>query len=249
MSLIAVLTTGWSADTANLIPALKLHKTAECSDDNYRDALLAQVDSGGDNLLNLDSTFRRRPSGYGPIQRIVSSLVDQEREIRCQIDAFAFAFLKGAKNYDMLMTVDPDSLRQVQTQLNEWKKAVDALTEFERRGNPLNEPWLSLKPIYLALRSIVGRASARDERRTLVLLLVTGPASSDEIKEDLRLNYSLSKRVMSALVNTGALTYRKETSHYAIRQETIPVVLFLVRELMGLDMLAMLDAIKEPRHG
>ncbi len=82
-----------------------------------------------------------------------------------------------------------------------------------------------------------------------MVLLVTGPASSDEIKEDLRLNYSLSKRVMSALVNTGALTYREETSHYAIRQEATPVVLFLVRELMGLDMLAMLDAIKERRHG
>ncbi|SET52536.1 hypothetical protein SAMN05216326_13313 [Nitrosomonas marina] len=248
MPLNAVLTTGWPAISNGEMSALELHEKAESSGKNYRDALLAQIDPAKD-ILNLETTFRRRPSGYGPINQIVSNLVDQKEIIRCQVDAFAFAFLKNAKNFDTLMAIDSESLQRVKVQLEKWNNALYALTEFERLGKPLKEPWHSLEHTYLALRAIVGRASTRDERRALVVLLITGPASSNNIKDDLRLNYSLSKRVMGAMIKTGALEYREKTSHYAIRQDAIPVVLLLVRELMGLDMLAMLDAIKEHSYG
>jgi len=253
MPLIADLKTGWPEATPDQYHALQLHYRADCAashdkNTSYRKALLDQIDHP-DRVINLENTFRRRPTGYGPIQKIVSNLADHESPIRCQINVFAYAFLKNAKNYDMFMTADPKNLEQIGDQLKAWQKAVDALTEFERLGTPLDKTFASLEKTYLNLRAIVGRASARDERRTLTVLLVTGPATREEISEDLRLNYSLSQRVMTALVKTNALESRTN-ERYAINLKAMPVVLFLVRELMGLDMLEMLgDIVKESKNG
>jgi hypothetical protein len=225
--------------------------TAE-SGQQYQDALgelLHASNAEPAEILCMEGVFRRGISGFGPIEQMVHALIGLDTEIRCHIDAFAFAFLRSAKNYDAFMRVDPTSLDSLRKQLSLWDEAVLALTEFERLGQPLPPEWAHLQQPYLALRSIIGRDSTRDERRTLVLLLVTGPATADQIRDDLRLNHSLSRRVMGALVETGALSYRQESAQYLLELETIPVVLFLVRELMGLDMLGMLDAIEAARHG
>ena len=258
MPITAVLTTGWPESSATPMSALQLHEAAGRSNKEYRKAIKELIASGAQppEILCLEGIFRRSISGFGPLQKMVSTLLDVDMEIRCQIDAFAFAFLSGAKNYDTLLHVDHSSKQILQKQCAQWRDAVAALTEFERLGKEKpskwslsSSDWSHLKATYLALRSIVGRDSARDERRTLVVLLITGPASSDQIREDLRLNYSLSRRVMSALVDTGALSYRRESSEYLLDLKAISVVLFLVRELMGLDMLEMLDSIGAEQNG
>ena len=251
MSITAVLTTGWPESSATPMSALHLHEEAEGSDKEYPEALsrLFSPSTLLPEILCLEGIFRRRVSGFGPIQKLVSTLVNFDMDTRCHIDAFAFAFLSGAKNYDTLMKVEHSSYQVLQEQHSRWCNAVAALTKFERLGMEMPSQWSHLQATYLALRSIVGRDSARDEQRILVVLLNTGPATSDQIREDLRLNHALSRRIMCALVETGALSYRKETSQYLLELKTIPVVLFLVRELMGLDMLGMLDSIGVTQNG
>jgi len=156
----------------------------------------------------MEGAFRRRASDIGPIRDLVTALLDVEGDIRCRIDAFAYAFLRGAKNYDSFMNVDGESLKALRSRVLGWRQTLDALTDLERLGKEptgTSTHWQRTKNCYLALRAIVGPDSARDERRALVVLLVTGPAGSDEIRDDLRLNYSLSRRVKALADGLGDL--------------------------------------------
>jgi len=88
---------------------------------------------------------------------------------------------------------------------------------------------------------VISRLSARDEQRTLAVLLVCGPLTRNEISSDLGLNYSLNQRILAALQATGAIDSRLDgdDTRYLISETALPVTLFVVREIIGLDLLTM----------
>lgn len=118
---------------------------------------------------------------------------------------------------------------------------MQELEDFERLGRNLRPEFSFVKDIYLKLRAAVSRPSARDEQRSLAILLESGPSTLDDISLDLGLNYSLDKRIMTALQGAGAIESRRQDDDdiYFVAPNALPVALFLVRETVGLDLLTM----------
>ncbi|MEM7311034.1 MAG: hypothetical protein AAF682_30470 [Planctomycetota bacterium] len=124
-----------------------------------------------------------------------------------------------------------------------WEVASTALERFERRGHELPLFWGpkrgylpppdEVRERYLALRRAVARPSARDERRVLALLVFSGPSTFDEVEQDLGLRAGLAPRLLAPLLDTGCLTLLN--GRYRLVERTLPVVLFLLREKLGID--------------
>lgn len=218
----------------------------------YEEALREQFQSQNIQRVNkLDQLLRRRRDWFWAIKHFTAALLKIKDELPqfqdCQIDIFAFAFLKYAKNFDLFMVHGKQS--DLQETVKKWQKAVQALEDFERLGKDLCPDYNHLKEIYLKLRAAVSRPSARDEQRTLAVLLGSGPSTLDDISIDLGLHYSLNQRIMVALQETGAIESRGkgDDTLYLVTETALPVALFLVREIIGLDFLTMTASLWEER--
>ena len=218
----------------------------------YEETLLKQFKDQNIKRVNkLDQLLRRRRDGFSAIKHFTAALLKIKDKLPrfkgCQIDIFTFAFLKYAKNFDLFMVHDKQS--DLQETVKKWQGAVQALEDFERLGIDLEPKYSHLKDIYLKLRAAVSRPSARDEQRTLAVLLGSGPSTLDDISIDLGLHYSLNRRIMVALQETGAIKSRREDNDtlYLITKTALPVALFLVREIIGLDFLTMTASLWEER--
>lgn len=240
------LTVGWPAGEQKGLDALELHRLAGRRPEvPYEDVLLEQMQSRGAGHVNMDQLFRRRKDRFTAINQFTAALlkvVDRVDHFKaCRIDIFAFAFLKFAKNYDFFMQPQPGSLGALQSVVAEWQESVQALEDYERLGRDLEGAYAVHKEIYMQLRSVVARSAARDEQRTLAVLLASGPATLEDISKDLGLHYSLNQRVVKTLRETGALDTRKidGESYYLINKAALAVVLFLTREIVGIDLLTM----------
>ena len=122
----------------------------------------------------------------------------------------------------------------------EWgEKILPALENFERLGNPFPEGFNIEKGEYLGLRGVLSRISARDERRSLATLLVSGPSTMEEISKDLNLNYTLGNRILGIFADIGIVNIQ-DNDKYIISLDKLPLVVFFLREIMGLDYLEML---------
>ncbi len=115
----------------------------------------------------------------------------------------------------------------------------DRQENFERLGKPIAKEASISADQYLALRRIVSRSSARDERRTLATLMVSGPSSMDDISQDLGLNYSLGQRAVAAFLEIGVVQ-RRSGEIFAVAESALPLTTFGLRESMGLDLLNVL---------
>ena len=193
-------------------------------------------------ITGLDALFRRRTGGFAPLKQFLGALAllppqsDYPQPLTCQIDAFAWSFLKGAKNLDLLLPAAPHSAA-MRAEYQRWRKDIRALERFERLGLPLPQPGAISADAYLALRAIVTRPSARDERRALASLLVSGPSTLAEITDDLGLNYSLGERSLAVFESKPLALLKRRDECFSLRAETLPLVLFGLRETMGLDLL------------
>jgi hypothetical protein len=254
VKLQAELTYGWPMDQQSPLSASSLHAAASQSNlsHSYADALAAALQQGvqatalsADKtpmISGLDALFRRRTGGFAPLKQFLGALSlllpqsDYPQPLTCQIDAFAWSFLKGAKNLDLLLpaTRQSDAMR---AEHQRWLKEIRALERFERLGIPLPEHAAISGDTYLALRAIVTRPSARDERRALASLLVSGPSTIAEITHDLGLNYSLGERSLAIFETKPLALLQRRDECFALRAETLPLVLFGLRETMGLDLL------------
>lgn len=249
------LTVGWPIQNEAVLPAKLLHNIAESTTTkhtSYQEELKKLFDRNSSACnIHLDQLLRRRAGGFGDINTFASALLsiwgDLPASKSCSIDIFAFAFLKHAKNYDLFMRPDPEGFGQLQAKIEHWQWAVQALEDFERLGLDLAAEYSYLKETYLSLRAIMSRPSARDEQLTLSILLVCGPLTKDEISSDLGLNYSLNLRILAALQATGAIESRHDGDEirYLINETVLPVCLFVVREVIGLDLLAMVADLQE----
>lgn len=244
MRLSAKLTSGWLDDPDAPLAAARLHREVSLGPGDYAERLAAVLQGAGPgtDILGLDRLFRRRAGGFLPIRQFVGALAslpepDSGGEaLVCQIDAFAYGFLKGAKNLDLMLPCSAERNVEFQATRRGWARTRAALTEFERVGEPLPADIGVTPERYLALREILVRPSARDERRSLITLLVGGPSTRVEISEDLGLNHTLGERVLAPFVAIDVIERR--TGHrYCIEPRSLALVAFALRETTGLDLI------------
>lgn len=254
-SLPIKLTVGWPPIRPDSMSAKELHSHASSysgENNSYEDILLEQLDNKNiSQIAGLDRLLRRRKDGFADINRFTGSILKVFKSVEhiryCEIDIFAFTFLKYAKNYDLFMEPSLADHQKLQQIVSEWQEKVQALEDFERLGKGVESGSTLLTDTYLQLREAVSRPSARDEQRTLAILLCSGPSSLEDISIDLGLNYSLNERVMAVLQKTGVIECREQETKplYRIKEDAIPVVLLLVREIIGLDFMAMVAGLLE----
>lgn len=254
------MTVGWPTETQDSADAKELHSLVSSgvsgASTTYEELLQKQLQTQSiSHIDRVEQLLRRRKGGFSAINKFTAAVLHVmatlEKFQGCRIDIFAFAFLKYAKNYDLFMVPSPANMRSVQEVVSEWQGAVQALEDFERLGAALEPSYSDLKDVYLKLRAAVSRPSARDEQRTLAILLASGPSTLEEISLDLGLNYSLNRRIMSALAATGAIEVREgeQEPRYVVTVTALPVVLFLMRETIGLDFLEMITSLLEEHNG
>lgn len=246
MKLQAQLTVGWNDDPKVQLAASELHKAAMHANEEYAKALATALNSADNaQLTGLEHLFRRRTGGFEKIKRFVGALASIPRSdaypdpLVCRIDAFAYAFLKGAKNFDFVLPLGDAVNSDFRKTYAAWSRTITALENFERVGKRLPKDAGVSADQYVALRSIVSRSSARDERRALGTLLVSGPSTMEDISKDLGLNYSLSQRTVTTFETMGTVE-RRSGGIFAVAKSALPLVVFGLRESMGLDLLSSL---------
>ena len=240
MTLIAKLTTGWDDPPPLGVTAFDLNEQAANSE-NYINSISEQLaKEHTKQIYCLDQLLRKSTKGFKPIKQFVGVLttLTNNKEFICYIDVFAYSFLKGAKNFDLLLLFEKKHNQEFIHTYNHWSEIFGNLEKFERFGqkNISDEQ----KKQYLALREIVSRPSVRDEIRTLATLLISGPSTLEQVTEDLGLNYTLGQRTVGVFENIGVVKQRRKRI-YAIEKEALPVVIFCLRETIGLDLLNNLD--------
>jgi hypothetical protein len=256
MPIETILTVGWSIiaddDTSD---ATHIHAAA-IQTDNYTAKIREMLTTlreqiGPDKPLHIKSTgrlFRRRTGHFSAIKKFVTAsekaIEATLRPIFYEIDAFSYAFLKGAKNLDAILRESSQTTSSFRQNLPQWLNEIKSLEEFEREGIMPKAPHLAEK--YLELRRVLAPASARDERRTLTTLLVSGPSTSEEISFDLGMAYGLSDRLLPMLEQIQVVKGRNEQGayRYALTMEALPCVLFCLRETMGIDLIEVLSGAK-----
>lgn len=245
MKLQAVLSYGWPDHPASPLLAATLHQVAREADStgraSYLEALRFEPTLAARHhqaILGLDALFRRRTRGFDDLKQFLGALAqiptDHGPPLCCEIDGLAWNFLKGAKNLDLLLPADPAGSAPFFKKMQTWQTDIAELERFERFG--VAAPSVNTRA-YLALRAIVTRPSARDERRALATLLVSGPSTLAEISTDLRLNYSLGERSLAVFEGDPPAAIERRGERFAIRDSAMPIVLFCLRETMGLDLL------------
>ncbi len=190
----------------------------------------------------IDHLFRRNTKGFQPIKRFFSNLITLENtsatEVHCYIDAFTFAFLKGAKNFDLFLNYNPKNNVQFTQTYQNWLKAIEAYEKLERSGIPLTDS--QTQDHYLKFRKILLRPSARDELRALACLLLNGPSTMQQVSNDLGLNYSLSQRTVS-IFEPCNIVENRGNDEYAIVPDSLPMAIFGLREVLGINYLELLE--------
>ncbi len=241
MTLEAVLTLGWPDDPDLEYAAVRLHEAAgpEKGGEEYARNLGAFLEGEDRVIYGLDLLFRRRVTGFGPLRKFVAALASLQTSatISCRVDGFAFAFLKGAKNFDFILPeVEKGPFRDG---LPDLFRQLQVLEHFERSGTPLSSEIGFTRKTYLGMRDILTRKSARDERASLATLLVSGPSTIDEISKDLGLDYTLPQRFLGVFSQLGVLE-RRAGKRFAIAMDHLALVVFFLREINGLDLLSIL---------
>lgn len=175
--------------------------------------------------------LERRIEGFDALKKRLAAASDEPLDMH----AFTYAFLRRAKNVDLFVEADDTEIRD---RLAKLRRERDALEAFERDGDRPEGDAAGLVPAYLALRPVMVRAGARDERRALVHILMNGPCSDTDLASDLGISENLAIRIRKALRPVMGET---GDGRHAIRPEALPVALFAVHERTGIDPLAALD--------
>ena len=223
MKLTAILTTGWDYENSTRLTANELHKAA-LEDGNYVEFLSSQLTQKKlSEIYQLEQLFRKSTQGFQAIKKFVGALIliENKNSLSCYIDAFAYSFLKRAKNFDWLLPFDSEQNKEFIKTYKEWSEIIKKLENFERFGQNIPQ---KLAKQYLALRKVVSRLSVRDEIRTLAILLVSGPSTLEQVSEELGLNYNLGQRTVGVFENISVVE-KRERRMYAIATEALPVVI------------------------
>lgn len=252
MPIETILTVGWPPITAdNAYNAVNIHTKATQAE-NYLLALRQiltplREQAGTGKPLHIKSTdrlFRRRTEDFSAIKKFVrasETIIDASLQpIFYEMDVFSYAFLKGAKNLDAILRETSKVMNPFREILPQWQAEIKSLEDFEREGIMPKTSTVADK--YLELRRIIAPGSARDERRTLATLLISGPSTAEEIAKDLGMSYGLSERMLPLFEQINIVQGRDEqgTYRYVLTTEALPRVLFCVRETVGIDFVEIL---------
>jgi hypothetical protein len=245
MAIKTQLTYGWPPLKAGELGAWELHLQAKRAFDYQKKllALLKDYGSRSRDLYAVDQLFRRNTQSFTDIKNFFATLLESKGTFSCRMDMFAFAFLKGAKNFDLLMT----SVTHCKICLKKCREQMTALEKLERRGVPLPSKIEKVK--YLNLRKMAVRQSARDELRVLSSLIISGPSTQQELISELGLSRNLTQRIVNAFYEIGVcekwpperdLIGQGRSGVYAVSKDAIPMTLYCLRERLGLDFLSVL---------
>ena len=247
MKLEAFLTVGWEDNPHADFAAFRLHEVAAQSGD-YSTALAAELEKAPAETVisGLGYLFRRRAGAFRPLKRFVAALTSMgppgklPQPLVCRMDVFAYAFLKSAKNLDLVLPRRADGHDDYGNVRKTWAETIAALERFERTGKPLPGGDVEARR-YLAMRKIISRPSARDELRALAVLLTNGPSTLAEISGDLGLSYTLGQRTLAAYEDDDvAVVEHRPGGFFSIQKEALPLAVFCLREIMGIDLLSAL---------
>jgi hypothetical protein len=242
MKLHAVLEYGWQ-ERSDLPFATDWDTAAfrEQESEGY-DAALERIVEGHTAVQGVDKLFRRRgEAGVDPIKRFVKGLLAfrEEDPLACHIDYFAYVFLKGAKNFDFFFPADEAASKEKLAPLfgkDGVAAVIEALQDFELTGSSNLDK--NTRDTYLNARPLAQRESARDEWRTLAVLLYSGPSTLERVSRDLGLGYTLADRLFVPFREYGLL--RKEGNVYCLETKIakMAVTLALLRAVLGLNPLS-----------
>lgn len=246
-TLQAILTKSWNETINGALDATMLFEQVhqEIEFNAHLDTAVSKSD-GALTIQGLDALFRQQSEGFNRVKVLVGVLADYEHDamdanasLCCGCNALVYGFLVGAKNFDFVLPEADDkrssSFRQ---ELPLWQSTIRNLEAFEREGEALADT--DLRNSYLRLRPIMMRSSARDEQRCLCNLLMSGPSTTAELKNDLGLSNNLLSRVIAPFVSAGVVERMASSEKYVISQRALPLALFLVRESIGVDPLSTL---------
>ena len=175
--------------------------------------------------LGESADLRRNTAGLGTIKSLAEQANSEKPLV---INAFLYAFLCPAKNFDLFLN---ENIDEISSGVASIEKKMNSLADFEREATGLREA--SLRDVYLASRNVAARKSARDEQRTLATLLFSGPSTTEQIAEDLGISENLAGRVLRVL---GSVV-EEQAGRFTLRADldTLAVVLQLLRSTLGLD--------------
>lgn len=185
---------------------------------------------------NCESLFRRTPSGFADLKKLPSALANYpEKKCLCHFNAFSYSFLVGAKNYDLQIPEQRDNL--FRQSLPGFLRTLELLGEFEQTGR--NFPSTLDKNQHLQARSLLTRPSARDERRILAELLISGPSTIEQLTEELDLWPDLTDRILKALGTLNLVS--RDDQVMSLNPDLLAVSYFLLRATFGLEPLVTLE--------
>lgn len=194
----------------------------------------------GWDALGETAGYRRNSVGFGQLKEDARAAAESGTALR--VNAFLYAFLCPAKNFDLFLQENFDA---VAGQVDRIQEAMLALQHFERTGDDGLDS--HLRSTYLALRRVVARRSARDERRTLATLLFSGPSTPEQISQDLGITVNLVERTLLALALVVDVS--EDGTHVLNSEpESLAVVLQLLQSTLGFDPIRVLKRRIEARE-
>ncbi|MEL6551963.1 MAG: hypothetical protein AAFQ63_00680 [Cyanobacteria bacterium J06621_11] len=251
MQLAAKLTIGWDDAPRSPFAATELHQRAITAP-HYEKSLLYQLQaaSAETRIVGLDQLFRQTCGGFGPIKQFLGALTylpnlpSGPSPLICEIDLFAYTFLVGTHKIDRLLPITKTNdieLAHIQTGCTQ---AIATLEDFERTGTLPSEMSELDAHQYLSLRQIIARPSARDEWRILARLLISGPSTASNLERELGLDYTFAHQILCLFESIGIFTRwgkelerSSEETTFVIAQVAIPLVLFCLKQTLGLNLL------------
>lgn len=194
------------------------------------------------NVHNCEELFRRRTGGYKNWNAFLNwaARTDHPKnfEVECQFDAFAYSFLSIAKNADFQIPVhadDPIASPSFEEDFEKFFDDVDDLTQLEGLGIPPRNNELLQR--YILAREPLSRPSARDERRIVVALFVSGSSTGKELESELGIYEGLPDRILLSLEKSGCVCKdENRLGHFKIDPFALGICYFLVRETLGFSM-------------
>ena len=196
---------------------------------------------GAIHIANCESLFRRAPGGFGKIKKLVLEAKKSEARqtsltCQCHFNAFAYSFLVGAKNFDLLLPESTDN--PFRKELPSFMETIDHLATFEQKGEEFPNS-LKLEE-HLEARALLTRPSARDERRVLAELLISGPSTAKQLSDELDLWSDLTDRVLDSL-GSIRLVCQNKNNDFMLCKDRLPSTYFLLRATLGLEPLLILE--------
>lgn len=195
------------------------------SDEAHVDLVMGWMDLGE------TAELRRNSTGFSTIKELAANAA---REQPIKINAFFYASLCPAKNFDLFLEENVEAIKDGVAEID---KKMDLLENFEREAIPTGSG--SLEKTYLAIRNVAARPNARDEQRTMAVFLFNGPSTIEQIASELGISANLAERVCRAL--KPALDETDDKA-FVLKADTdvLAVVTYLVRITLGLDPMSVL---------